>query len=209
MVVQTDCDGQPLIQQLNYNRRINRALNELIGFLRGIVADEYINPAESDELAKWVLNNQEVTDIWPARVLVERLNRIYADGVADEEERADLKCLVEEIVGHRNSDTLEYGPTDLPLSHPSPDVVFDQNEFVLTGKFLFGTRRNCEREIELRGGRCGDNVRLQTSYVVVGSLMSRDWKYTTHGNKIAKAVEYSERCPIAIISERHWASFLG
>ena len=118
--------------------------------------------------------------------------------------------LISEIVGKQDEDTLEFGPTDLPLSKPVPDVVFDRNEFVLTGKFLYGSRNGCKKAIELRGGRCSETVRLQTSYVVIGSRISPDWKFSSFGNKIFKAVEYASRgdCPIAIVSERHWQTFL-
>ena len=208
MTTRLDDNGQPVILGYNHNRRVNRAISELIGMLRGIVADKVITEAETETLAKWMMANTEVLHIWPVKPIAQRLNRIYEDGVVTEEEREDLKGLVNEVIGRQDDDTFEFTPTDLPLTKPAPDVVFDGNEFVLTGKFLYGTRKNCEKHIELLGGHCADYVRLQTSYLVVGSLMSRDWKFSTHGLKILKAVEYSGRCPIAIVSEKHWESFL-
>jgi hypothetical protein len=52
------------------------------------------------------------------------------------------------------------------------------------------------------------SVRLQASYLVIGSLVSRDWKVSSFGLKILKALDYRERCPIALVSEKHWESFL-
>jgi NAD-dependent DNA ligase len=187
---------------------MNRAVNELIGMLRGIIADGEISVAETDVLAKWMLQNREVVDVWPVEPLASRLNAIYADGVVSDEEREDLRELVSQLVGTQDQETGLFTPTDLPLTQPPPDVIFDGNEFVLTGKFLYGSRKTCQKQIELLGGRCSENVRLQTSYVVIGSLMSRDWKFSTHGTKIQKAVEYSGRCPMALISEKHWLSYL-
>jgi NAD-dependent DNA ligase len=198
-----DVHGQPAIQ-FNYSRRANRAVSELIGFLRGIIADHYISGDECEQLAKWLVANREISEVWPVSALVERIDRIYRDGVADELERADLAELVTHIVGRQDEGTLAFGPTDLPLTLPEPKIVFSDREFVLTGKFLYGPRRLCQKEIETRGGMCWDTVRLQTSYLVVGSLMSRDWKYSTHGTKIEKAVEYVGKSQIAIISEQHW-----
>ncbi len=209
MKTATDNHGQPLNQAFNANRRANRAISELIGFLRGIIADQYVSECECEQLAKWLVANREIADIWPVSALVERIDRIYQDGVADEQERADLAELVTQIVGRQDDETLSFGPTDLPLTKPEPDIVFDGNEFVLTGKFLYGPRRLCEQEIGARGGLCWESVRLQTSYLVIGSLMSRDWKYSTHGIKIEKAVEYRSRCQIAIVSEKHWQSALS
>ena len=51
-------------------------------------------------------------------------------------------------------------------------------------------------------------MKLQTSYLVIGTLMSRDRKFSSFGNKIMKAVDYANRCPLAIVSEKHWESFL-
>ena len=203
-----DRDGQPLAHEYNHARRATRAIHELIGFLRGIIADQYISSEEAESLAKWCVANREIADLWPVTTLVERLDRIYADGVADEDERADLAVLVNHIVGAQDEETLLFGPTDLPLTSPAPDVIFDQNEFVFTGKFLYGGRKACQKQVEMRGGRCSETVRLQTSYLVIGTLMSRDWKFSSFGNKIIKAVDYSNRCPLAIVSEKHWESFL-
>jgi NAD-dependent DNA ligase len=208
METRLDADGQPVVSGYNENRRINRALNELTGFLRGIIADNYVSEEETESLSKWLLVNREIQHLWPVRPLADRIWSIYEDGVVTEEERADLKDLIQQIVGGYNDEEFLLTPTTLPLTVPEPEVIFDSNEFVLTGKFLYGTRKRCEKEIEIRGGSCSDAVRLRTSYLVIGSLVSRDWKHTTFGNKIVKAAEYAERCPISIISEKRWEQFL-
>jgi NAD-dependent DNA ligase len=172
------------------------------------LADNYISGDECEQLARWVMGNREVSEIWPVSVLTERLNRIYQDGIADEEERADLAKLANEIIGNQDDESFEFLPADLPLTKPMPDVVFTDREFVFTGTFFGGPRKACKREVESRGGHCADTVRLATNYLVIGSLMSRDWKFTTHGTKIQKAMEYKGRCSIAIVSEKHWQSFL-
>jgi NAD-dependent DNA ligase len=210
MATDVDDHGQPVIREFNAARRTTRAVHELIGFLRGIIADKYVSEEETESLAKWCVANREVADIWPVSTIVRRIDAIYADGVVTAEERSDLADLITEIVGKQDDDTLEFGPTDLPLTKPAPDVVFDRNEFVFTGKFLYGPRKMCEKAVAERGGRCSGIVRLQTSFVVIGSRMSPDWKFSNFGNKIAKAAEYCSRgdCPIAIVSEKHWESFL-
>jgi NAD-dependent DNA ligase len=208
MPTRLDEDGQPIIAGYNENRRINRALNELSGFLRGIIADNYVSSEETESLAKWLVANKEIHNAWQVRTLAERIDRIYRDGVADDEERTELKDLIEKIVGGFDDEEFLFTPTQLPLTVPEPEVIFDSNEFVLTGKFLYGTRKRCQCEIEVRGGTCADTVRIRTSYLVIGSLVSRDWKYTSYGTKIEKAVQYAERYPIAIISERRWQQFL-
>lgn len=203
-----DAHGQPVNTRFNASQRITRAINELMGFMRGIVADDHISEGEAEKLAHCLFVNREAAEHWPVNVLAARLNRIYADKHADEEERKELAALLKDIVGRADTDEMSFSPTDLPLNDPKPEVVFDANEFVFTGRFMYGTRKSCRREVEIRGGKCGDNVRLQTNYLVIGTLVSRDWKHSSFGNKIMKAVDYQQQCGIYIISEQHWQTFL-
>lgn len=207
MATPLDDHGQPA-PHFNASRRAARAINELIGLLRGIIADNYINEEECEKLAHWILVHEEVIEHWPLNVIAQRLDRIYADKRADDDERADLAELVNQIVGRVDEDSFSFGPTDLPLTIPAPEVVFDRCEFVFTGRFMYGPRKICQREVEVRGGRCADDVHLQTNYLVIGALTSRDWKFSSFGNKILKAVEYQKRSSIFIINEQHWESFL-
>jgi len=204
---QLDQDGQPLGLAWNFRRRADAGIDELIGFVRGLLADGEISEAETISLAAWTLKHREIASDWPVNVLAKRLNRIFADGRVDDTEREDLKELLVEILGE-NEDPLVTPSTSLPLCKPAPDVIFDQNVFVMTGKFAFGPRRICEAEVLARGGRVGTSVTLQTSYVVIGSVGSRDWIHSSWGRKIEKAARYRELCPLAIVSERHWSSFL-
>lgn len=202
-----DEDGQPLNVVWNCQRRIDAGIDELIGLIRGILADGVVTESEANTLAGWVARHCEIAREWPVNVLLSRLNRIYADGRIDDDEREDLKALLVEIVGE-NDNVLPNPTTTLPLSRPAPDVIFDRNTFVLTGKFAFGPRRICEAEVLARGGKTANYVVLQTSYLVIGSVGSRDWIHTAWGRKIEKAVEYQKSSAIAIISEQHWARFL-
>jgi NAD-dependent DNA ligase len=206
-IIRFDPDGQPLSLAWNFQRRLDAGIDELIGLIRGIVADGVVTDSEAAALAAWVLKHHEIASDWPVNVLVRRLNRIYADGLADEDEREDLKALLLEIIGD-SDDPLVTPSATLPLSKPAPEVIFDQNVFVFTGKFAYGPRRVCEAEVLTRGGQVGNYVTLQTSYLVIGSVGSRDWIHSSWGRKVEKAMEYTDLCPIAIVSEQHWASYL-
>jgi NAD-dependent DNA ligase len=202
-----DDNGQP-DPSLNRGRRYARSIDEILGFLRGVTADDVITTPEVLRLTEWVDINREFVSEWPVNVLYQRLTRILADDVVTEEERTDLKVIVDQILGSDHEQPFERASSSLPLCSPVPEIIFDRNVFVLTGKFLYGTRRSCEEEVQVRGGTCADNVTLGTSYLVIGEIASRDWRHTTHGRKIQKAVDYKEHCSIAIVSEQHWASYL-
>ena len=79
--------------------------------------------------------------------------------------------------------------------------------YAFTGKFAFGTRAECQREVLKRGASCDHNITQRTTYVVIGTFGSRDWIHTSFGRKIEKAVEYQANgFPLAIVAEDHWAA---
>jgi NAD-dependent DNA ligase len=180
-----------------------------MGFMRCAVSDRHVSAEECEALAKWILENQEVREIWPVSVVADRVNAIYADGIATGEERDELLELLQQVTGKQDGDPFANAPTDLPLTRPEPTISFPAKEFVFTGKFICGTRKFCQKQVEVNGGIVWDGVRKTTDYVVIGSLVSRDWSFTSMGTKIMKAVEYQKRYPLAIVSEKHWQSHLA
>jgi NAD-dependent DNA ligase len=193
---------------VNLSRRIDRSINELLGLTKGIIADGSVSVAESDTLRAWINANPEAAAAWPGNVLAERVARIYNDGRVDDVEREELRCLLEDLAGGH---VTEQGnaSTRLPLDDQAPELRFDGSVYVFTGRFFSGTRQWCEAIVESRGGVCSSNVTRRTAYLVIGELGSRDWKHTSFGRKIQKAVEIrAAGRGLAIIAEDHWAECL-
>jgi hypothetical protein len=203
-----DPHGQPFNVRFNRARRAERDLSEMLGLAKGVLADGAVTEAEAGLVHTWVTKHPDATEQWPVNILRERLERIFADGAVDEDERSDLSELLGSIVGGTAGIVLgEDSATELPLDTPPPDLVWRQSVFVFTGKFAFGTRRDCERRVEQLGGACNDSVTRRTTYLVIGTFGSRDWVHTPFGRKIEKAVEYRKSgIPLAIIGEDHWAA---
>ncbi len=204
---QRDEHGQPN-EWFNLTRRIDRSVHELLGLTKGIIADGRVTAEEANTLRAWMIANPEAAAAWPGRVLADRITRIYSDGRADEAEREDLRSLLQDLVGG-NTEVIGNPSTRLPLDDPPPKLRFEGSVYVFTGRFYSGTRQWCESIVESRRGVCSSNVTRRTNYVVIGELGSRDWKHTSFGRKIQKAVEVrSEGRPLAIIEEAHWAACL-
>lgn len=199
-----DEHGQPHAL-VNRSRRVDRSINELLGLTKGVIADDTVSVAEADTLRAWINANPEAADAWPGNVLAERIARIYDDGRVDEAEREELRCLLEDLAGGQVTEQGNVS-TRLPLDDPPPELRFDGTVYVFTGRFFSGTRQWCEALVESRGGVCSSNVTRRTKYLVIGELGSRDWKHTSFGRKIQKAVEIrAEGRGLAIIAEDHWA----
>ena len=197
-----DENGQPVNLSVNVGRRSARSVDEILGFLKGILADGNVQEAEIRALDRWLCANAE-SDEWPIGGLVARLNRVMADDRVDPDEIEDLRELFLQITGAGvDVSPFENASTQLPLTQPAPRIVYPGRVFVFTGRFVFGTRKCCERAVLDRGGTCQDSITRETSYLVVGEVGSRDWIHTTHGRKIEKAVEYLGRgCPIDVVAE--------
>jgi NAD-dependent DNA ligase len=132
---------------------------------------------------------------------------MLSDGVLDGEEQRELLALLSDITGQAES--VQYDAqslsTQLPLTQPPPEIVIEGQEFCLTGRFVHGTRKECEAEILARGGVAKRNLSLSTNYLVIGHLGSSDWIHSTHGRKIEHALELCKKgSSIFLVSEQHW-----
>lgn len=211
--------GQPTNRDWSAQRITDRSIDELIGLCKGMAADKILVEAECAALLGWLQANQHTLDTWPASILAARIDLFLEDGVIDDQERADLFQLLNDLIGQAkplsNPDALAGESTDvnrataLPLTNPAPPVFFTDHRFCLTGRFLYGPRANVEYEIKDRGGIVQPTVTQATHYLVIGDIGSSDWLHSTHGLKIERAAALAlDGHPIAIIPEEHWADHL-
>lgn len=207
-----DDHGQPLGLGWNAHRRAERDISELLGVIKGMLADGEVSPSEADYLRAWIARHPDATTKWPVSAICHRIETIFRDGRADDEERADLKALLDGIVG--GTVTMELKQQDgaaMPYDDPAPAIEWSEQVFVFTGQFAYGTRRCCEKEVISRGGHCAPSITKRVNYVVIGTFGSRDWVHTSFGRKIQRAVEYRDGgvAPVRIIGEDHWARSLA
>ena len=197
--------------QLDTPRRVERGLAEMIGLVRGVIADGRVTPDEAQRLSEWAREHPEIATRYPANLLSRRLERIFLDGRVDGRERtrlgAMLTQLAENPTGFGGGSPLA---TDLPLTDPPPEIVFEGQTFVFGGALAYGPTHACEREVTERGGTCETTINRRTDYLVIGSLAARNWSQEPFGALIDEVVLYRTRgVPIAIVTESHWADALG
>lgn len=206
----TDAHGQPLEQRYRGQAVQGRQIDELIGLVKGVLADGVICQQEVEFLLRWLEANRSAASEWPASVLYPRLAAAMADGHMDAEEESDIMSLLLQTVGGANVPDQDNGTafsnsTSLPLSNPTPTVLASGHSFCFTGKFASGTRPWCESVVIDRGGIVLPNITKKLNFLVIGEIGSRDWLHSTHGTKIKKAVDYRDSgVPLHIISEQYW-----
>ena len=188
--------------------RIAQGLAEMVGVVRGVIADGSVSADEANRLARWTRDNPDVAQRWPANVLARRLERIVRDGRVDARERRHLKAILAQFAENPLGMNFPLA-TDLPLDHPEPEVVFEGSTFVFAGDMAYGPHRACEREVVELGGTCERSVTRRTDYLVIGALAARDWSQEGFGARVSEAVQLRTRgASIAIVSEEHWVAAL-
>lgn len=214
LVTPKDANGQPIrLFKAREENNVAKAIDQLTGICTGILADGIVSPKEVEFFASWVQRFAPLEPIWPFTDILKRVETIFADGRASEEECEELRGVMEALCGYTNqADPTETYSTTLPLNSPLPDpVTFKERIFNITGKFAFGTRKKVIEAIEGAGGKALDSSPTRDShYLIIGLFASRDWAHTSHGRKIERAVELRDsNSGIAIVSEEHWKKFVA
>lgn len=204
-----DMDGQPP-RGTYIHRLVDRQITEMLGMAKGIICDGVVNDAEVVALKQWLRENSDVTVKYPGQQLAERIVSMWADGVIDEVERAELRDMLFDLAGEADDLAGNMNmPTSFPLDNPPPTVIFDGKTFVFTGIFASGSRPSCQKKVADRGGRCIDDITLAADYLVVGLMTSPAWVQSTHGRKIERAIDMKGKGHrIAMIAEPHWMAAL-
>lgn len=148
--VPSDEHGQPP-KAFNAKYRTTRAVNEMLGLCRGLIADGVLTEGEVVCLNNWVRSNSEVAVLFPIREITERLHRIFADGVITDEERSELLELLQKVTGQEGVFD-EPKATAACFDDPLPEIVIPGMSFSFTGKFASGTRSWCVQKIIDREG---------------------------------------------------------
>jgi hypothetical protein len=191
-------------------RRIaNRNMDELIGMCRMVLADGAVDDSECRFLLQWIESNYQAVQQWPGNVLYERIAKAMVDGKIDPDEESELLDVLHKISGGAPQADAPRVSGAIPFDDPAPSITFPSQSFVLTGQFVYGSRKLVSAAIEERGGIISSGCSKKTRYLVIGTFGSEEWLHSTHGTKIIKAVELKESgAGPAIVSERHWTEHL-
>ncbi len=181
---------------------------ELMGFLTGVASDGVLNDQEIAALSSWLNKHQAIRETWPASVIIDRLATILDDGVITEEEREDLLRTLQHVTANHRS-SLRFDNSTEVWEDAVDELKMSAATFCLTGDFVSGDRNTVETMLKLRGAEISSTVTKMVDYLVIGTLASRDWLYTSHGRKIEKALLLKrEGSSVAIITERTLLRFM-
>lgn len=180
-------------------------LHLLNGLCKGLISDRDLSEHEIKYLDWWLTQNGALKNNYPGRELYALVKDILSDGVITPEESATLhKALVDFTGCDLESGVVDGLATRLPVDTDfSPEI--DGKVFCLTGVFMAGKKSIVEERVKAAGGHVIGNITKKLDYLVIGTLSSRDWKFSSHGRKIEKAISYrdEEGAKLKIISEEN------
>lgn len=189
----------------------DRKVDELLGICRGETADGSINQKEAEFLLSWIESNRDRAPQYPFNILYDRLIHILEDGILDEDEQADLLDTLQKLTGGELiSNHTESMSSLLPIDDPAPEIIITGKSFIFTGTFTTGPRTTLQKIILDLGGDFHKTLKKTTNYLVIGDLGSNDWKHSSFGRKIEKAIYFRDErgADIKIVHESHWAKFI-
>ncbi len=182
----------------------------LEGLCKGLASDYHLSDEEISYLNWFLSTNAALKSNYPGKHLYELVQSILSDGVITDEERTKL---LQEITAFTDSNISE-GIVD-GYSTTSPVDLIDEfnptdSKVCLTGKFLCGSRRQCESDLLKLGCQIVDRVTQDLDYLIIGALSSKDWKFQSFGRKIEQAIDYRDNkgVPLKILSEEHWQTLM-
>lgn len=194
----------------NLRRLVERHIQELVGFARGILADGVVADQEIVALRDWLAAREEALGTWPVNVVADRVVHILRDGIVDEHERADLAALLHAVSGGEPSPAAAaQRACRIPCDDPAPHAEYTGKVFCVTGVFAYGARPRVEAAIRSEGGQVEPRVTRRTHYLIIGSVANPEWAHGTWGRKVEQAIELrAAGAPLAIIAEQDWAPSL-
>jgi hypothetical protein len=187
-----------------------RSVEELMRLCRLVLALDAADEFEAQFLLDWIESNYDAKDTWPGTVLFERLSRAIIDRHLDPREELELLDMLRTVAASPRDVATVGASGAIPFDDPPPVILYPTRRFVVTGQFVYGSRKRVEAAIVTRGGVCSSSVARNTGYLIVGAFGSEERRPDHFDTKIGEGVDLKAHgLPLAIVSERHWHEQLG
>ncbi len=189
---------------------VENTINELIGLLRGISADEKITEEEFHHLDNWIKKNEHISDEWIVSQIIDKIKEIKDDGVVTSDELDNLLPIIKSLAGQTFGETgLADGGVSEVFSTDIECFTHDGKTICFTGSFVNGKRTSIENVAKEFGATTVSNVTNKVDALIIGTFSSQDWRFASYGRKIEKALKQQHKGHhIIILSERQWLKII-
>lgn len=185
---------------------IDGLTNQLLGILKGVTADGILNRPEIMSIKTALDDYPDLTTRWPGDLIHQRLNDILADDVITDEEAQDLCNTLSKIVAQTFKESgLATGMATQYLCDDPSELDLVGQLVCFTGTFVSDNRSGLKRKAAEHGAIPQKSLNQKTDYLVLGTMASRDWKFTSYGRKIETVLENRKKgSSTLILSEYCW-----
>lgn len=183
-------------------------VNEFLGVLSGVVADDVLHYDEMSLLIEWLNANDDLFDSFPINLVVKQLDQLK-NSVTEQSSPDDLLNFLKQVSGAKFSETGSADVHPLSFIEDTLDALTHQDSAIcVSGDFDLGDRNNVIDTAESRGYVVKTSISKKVDYLIFGSKVSPNWGSSNFGGKIEKAVKLRlSGHPIKIVSEKQWLSF--
>ena len=184
-------------------------VNEFLGLLQGIIADGIVNKNEFQYVCSWIKTNEIIAEDWVVKQVSQRIDDILSDDIVTDEELAEFTEVLKQLTGYQFDESGDAECASIAYLEDPINRMDDGCTVCFTGTFLTGTRRTIEDIAKSVGHEPQKSVTKKLNFLVVGELISPDWRFQSYGRKIEKAVQLrSEGLPIRILTEKTWSELI-
>lgn len=177
--------------------RLQKTLNSINAQLELLAQSTELDLSQL-KLVFETIGASDFRDEWPLREVFPLIQAAMLDGL----DKTQGKALQAKLAGLYSQSGR---PIGVPLNEQSK-VEFKNRTFCFTGVFELGTRKECFELVEALGGQPTEGVLKRLDYLVIGQYSCPDWKHTSYGRKIEKALRQnhiiSNKHKIKIVSEK-------
>ncbi|MCK6605981.1 MAG: BRCT domain-containing protein [Ignavibacteriaceae bacterium] len=183
---------------------ITKIVKEFQGLCTTIVFDKVIDNNEIDLLFEWRNYRRDFMTRFPLDEFNNLLNQIKPTEKYSQFAKERIFQLIDTAALHFDRKVIQ-GIYDYPEK-----IIVSNMEFVLTGTFNTGEKKDVAKLITDRGGVVAKDVRQSTDILVVGSEGNENYTYGQYGRKIEKMLEKRKANePVMILDEDYFIKYLN
>lgn len=185
-------------------------LNELIGILGGISADNIINEKEMQFLSQWFEDNATVCQVWPLSEIRDRAMDVLINKGSNQEAEQQLMDFIKRITSRRLTFMdFEHNLSTGFLIEDDDSIDLYRKCVCFAGEFLSGEYKILKFKTLKKGAIVSDTFNDEVDILVLGSLSIKDWLNSEESQKIRKALDFKETGKyLRIISEKKWRQLI-
>lgn len=166
--------------------QIRAGLQVLMGLLSGYASDAVIPEVEAKHLLQWTEDWQHLRGLWPYDECESIVTYMIARGRITEDASLLLELSKCVPVGGAAPGAVP-ALTLAGICTVSPEITFEDRQFVFTGESTKCRRSEMEQRVVDRQGRAHGTVTLNTDYLVVCDEGNPHWAFSCYGRKVEKA----------------------